>query len=72
MVFLFGTVIQMIKNDIAASIAKAAPPTGANLWIWLGSHDINWWVAVATIGYIGLQAYYLIKSKGRRGGRVEL
>lgn len=24
------------------------------------------WVAVATIAYIGLQAYYLIKNKGKR------
>jgi hypothetical protein len=34
--------------------------------LWLTGHDINWWVAVATIAYIGLQAYYLIKNKGKR------
>ncbi|WP_244122575.1 hypothetical protein [Burkholderia multivorans] len=39
---------------------------GSNFWLWLTSHDINWWVAVATITYIGLQAYYLIKNKGKR------
>jgi hypothetical protein len=62
----------MMKNDIAASIVKAAPPTGTNLWLWLASHDINWWVAAATIGYIGLQVYYLIRNKGSRAGGVEL
>ncbi|MDN7964946.1 hypothetical protein [Burkholderia multivorans] len=57
----------MNRNDIAASAAKAAPAIGSNFWIWLSSHDINWWVALATLGYIGLQSYYLIKNKGRRG-----
>ncbi|MDN7871254.1 hypothetical protein QZM26_17750 [Burkholderia multivorans] len=57
----------MNRNDIAASAAKAAPAIGGNFWIWLSSHDINWWVALATLGYIGLQSYYLIKNKGRRG-----
>jgi hypothetical protein len=32
--------------------------------LWLTTHDINWWVAVATIAYIGLQAYYLIQEQG--------
>ncbi|MDF0501641.1 hypothetical protein POK33_13020 [Burkholderia cenocepacia] len=48
------------------SAAKAAPAVGSNFWLWLTGHDINWWVAVATIAYIGLQAYYLIKNKGKR------
>lgn len=55
-------------KDITASTAKAAPPIGANWWLWLQSHDINWYVAAATIVYIGLQAYYLIRNNGHRGG----
>ena len=54
-------------NDIAASVAKAAPPISANYWFWFTSHDVNWWVAMFTIAYIVLQAYYLIKNKGRKG-----
>ena len=54
-------------NDLSAGAAKVAPPVGANYWLWLSSHDINWWVAVATIAYIGLQAFYLIKNKGKKG-----
>lgn len=53
-------------NDIASSVAKAAPPLGANWWLWLQSHDINWYVAAATIVYIGLQAFYLVRNGGRR------
>jgi len=53
-----------MKNDVASSAAKAGPMLGSNVWLWLQSHDINWWVALATLGYIGLQAYYLIRTKG--------
>lgn len=55
-----------MKSEVVASAAKAVPAVGGNLWLWLTSHDINWWVAVATIAYIGLQAYYLVKNKGKR------
>lgn len=54
-------------GDVASSVAKAAPPLGANWWLWLQSHDINWYVAVATLIYIGLQSYYLIRNKGMKG-----
>ncbi|WP_070105622.1 hypothetical protein [Burkholderia plantarii] len=55
-----------MRSDLASSAAKAAPAIGGNYWLWLTSHDINWWVALATLCYIGLQAYYLIRNKGRR------
>lgn len=54
-------------NDLASSVVKAAPPIGANWWFWFMSHDINWYVALATLAYIGLQSYYLIRNKGRKG-----
>lgn len=53
-------------KEIAASAAKATPPISANVWLWLSSHDINWYMAAATIVYIGLQAYYLVRNNGRR------
>ncbi|HDR9027573.1 TPA: hypothetical protein QDB14_001754 [Burkholderia vietnamiensis] len=56
-----------MKNDLAASAAKAAPAVLGNFWLWLTSHDINWWVALLTAFYIVLQAYYLIKNNGRKG-----
>jgi hypothetical protein len=52
-----------MKNDVAASIAKAAPAVGGNFWLWLTSHDINWWVALMTAFYIALQAYVLARDK---------
>lgn len=55
-------------KDITASAVKAVPPIGANWWLWLQGHDINWYVAAATIVYIGLQGFYLIRNNGQRGG----
>jgi hypothetical protein len=40
-------------HDIAASAVKVAPPVGVNYWLWLTGHDINWYVAAATLVYIG-------------------
>ncbi|WP_112177128.1 hypothetical protein [Paraburkholderia unamae] len=57
----------MNRSDLAASVVKAAPAVGGNFWLWLQSHDINWWVALLTAGYILLQAFYLIKNGGRKG-----
>lgn len=61
--FVYG---DSMKNDLATSVAKVAPAAGSNFWLWLTGHDINWWVAVATIAYIGLRACYLIKNKSKR------
>ncbi|MFP3638106.1 hypothetical protein [Paraburkholderia sp. SIMBA_054] len=59
-------------NDLVASAAKVAPPVGANYWLWFTSHDINWYVAAATIVYIGLQAYVLVRDKIIRREREQL
>ncbi|KGV72303.1 phage baseplate assembly V domain protein [Burkholderia pseudomallei MSHR3951] len=68
--FYFG---DGMKNEITASAAKSAPPVASSLWLWASGHDANWWasllVSILTGGYICLQCYYLIKNKGRRGGK---
>ncbi|WP_257127745.1 MULTISPECIES: hypothetical protein [unclassified Burkholderia] len=43
-----------------------AHTVGCNFWLWLIIHSVNRWVAVATIAYVGLQAYYVVKSSGKR------
>lgn len=52
-----------MQNEVANSAAKALPPVGSNVWIWLQTHDINWWVAAATLVYVGLQVYVLVRDK---------
>ncbi|CAG9262243.1 hypothetical protein [Paraburkholderia caribensis] len=54
-----------MKQDLAASAVKGAPVAGGNFWIWLNGHDINWWVAVATLAYIGT-SFVLALRKDRR------
>lgn len=54
---------KLMRSDLVASAAKAAPPVGANLWIWFTSHDINWVVAIFTLVYLGLQIFVLVRDK---------
>jgi hypothetical protein len=62
-----------MKNDIAKAAVQSAPPLGATgfqWWQWLNSHDLNWYLAAlvsfATLFYIALQSYYLIKNNGKK------
>lgn len=48
---------------VASEVVKASPAVGANAWLWLTHHDINWFVALATLIYIGLQAYVLVRDR---------
>jgi hypothetical protein len=64
---------EFMKNDIAKAAAQTAPPIGAtgfHWWQWFTSHDLNWHLAalvsVATLFYIGLQSYYLIRNNGKK------
>lgn len=52
-----------MKDDIAASAVKVSPAVGANAWLWLTGHDINWYVAAATLAYVLLQGYVLVRDK---------
>jgi hypothetical protein len=62
-----------MNKEIVKSAMQSAPPVGVSgwqWWNWVAGHDLNWYLAalvsVATLFYIGLQSYYLIKNKGRR------
>lgn len=55
--------------SVTAAMAKAAPPvavTGANFIL---GFTLNDWVAIATLIYIGLQAFFLVKDRLRKRGR---
>jgi hypothetical protein len=62
-----------MKNDIAKAAMQSAPPVGVNgwqWWNWASGHDLNWYLALlvslATLFWIGLQSYYLIRNNGRK------
>lgn len=55
-----------MKEEIAAASAKAAPPvavTGSQVFFDLTLND---WVAVATLVYLALQAFVLVRSELRK------
>lgn len=49
--FYFG---DLMKNDFVVSVVKVVLVVGSNFWLWLIGYDINWWVVVVMIVYIGL------------------
>jgi hypothetical protein len=59
-----------IARDVAKSVVQSAPPVGVSVWQWFGSHDLNWYLAalvsVATLFYIGLQSFYLVRNNGKK------
>ncbi|UXC34771.1 hypothetical protein [Cupriavidus gilardii] len=59
----FHQVWASIQSEVTASAVKATPPVASNFWIWLQTRDINWWVAAATLVYVGLQVYVLVRDK---------
>ncbi|SAK69415.1 hypothetical protein AWB80_03562 [Caballeronia pedi] len=58
-----------MKEDFLVNMSKGAPVVGGNFWLWLSSHDINWWVAVATLAYIG-SSFVFAWRKDRRAERA--
>jgi hypothetical protein len=62
-----------MKNETAKSAIQAAPPIGVSSWQWwnwFAGHDLNWYLAalvsMATLIYIGLQSYYLIRNNRKK------
>ncbi|MES2072330.1 MAG: hypothetical protein V4488_18375 [Pseudomonadota bacterium] len=56
----------MQDESISAAAAKAAPPalvTGAAVIFGLTLND---WVAIATLVYVGLQTFFLLKDRLRK------
>lgn len=56
-----------MKDEIAAAAVKAAPPVAVT-----GSHvlfnlTLNDWVAIATLAYLALQGFALIRAELRKG-----
>jgi len=54
-----------MKEELTAAAAKVAPPiavTGANMFF---GFTLNEWVAIATLAYIALQAFVLVRKEFR-------
>lgn len=50
------------KQEVVASIAKVAPPTGVSMWLTLGNH-IDDWIKIATLVYIVIQCTAVVLTK---------
>lgn len=60
-----------MNKELAASAVKTSPPVAYSAWLWLTSHDINWYVAALTFVYIGMQVYVFARDRVFHRGAVE-
>ena len=49
-----------MKQEVAQEAVKSAPPVAITGFAWMNGLTLNEMVALATLGYIGLQALYLL------------
>ena len=49
-----------MKQAITHESLKSAPPVAITAWAWMNGLTLNEVVALATLGYIALQAGYLL------------
>lgn len=64
----------MQDETVSAAAAKAAPPAIVTSAAMLFGLTLNDWVAVATLIYVGLQIFFLLKDRlrkhrARQGGK---
>jgi len=58
-----------MKEELSTAAAKAAPPvavTGSSVFLDLTLND---WVAIATLAYLALQAFFLIRNELKKRGK---
>jgi hypothetical protein len=55
-----------MKDDITVATVKAAPPVAVTAYNYVLGMPIEKWVSVATLIYIILQAYFLVRDKMRK------
>lgn len=55
--------------SITTAVAKAAPPVAVTSANFILGFTLNDWVAIATLIYIVLQAFFLVKDRLRKKGR---
>lgn len=58
--------VMSMKDEIAVAAAKSAPPLAVTSSHVMFNLTLNDWVALATLVYIGLQAFFLIRKELRR------
>lgn len=59
------------KDQAIADVLKASPAVGVSFLTWLGSVPIEKWVQFATLVYIILQAYFLVRDRRKARRRKE-
>ena len=52
-----------MKSELISAGTKASPPVGVTAWQYFSGLPVEKWVAVATLIYIVLQAFFLVLDR---------
>ena len=55
-----------MQTEIRQEALKATPPVAVTGWSFLTDLTLNDWVAISTIAYIVLQAFFLIRDRVKK------
>jgi hypothetical protein len=58
--------VQNVQNEITGALVRMSPPAAVAAWNYLLGLPIEKWVSVATLIYIGLQAFFLLKDRMKK------
>jgi hypothetical protein len=58
--------VQNVQNEITGAVVRMSPPAAVAAWNYVLGMPIEKWVSVATLIYILLQAYFLLKDRLRK------
>jgi hypothetical protein len=58
-----------MKEELSAAATKAAPPVAVAGPAYLFDLTLNDWVGIATLAYLALQAFFLIRSEMKKRGK---
>lgn len=60
---------ESISQSVSNAVTKASPAVAATVADKVLGLTLNDWVAIATLLYIGLQAFFLVKNELKKRGK---
>lgn len=56
-----------IDPELQKELVKSAPPVAVTAWHYLLDLPVEKWVSVVTLIYVGLQAFFLVRDRMKKG-----
>lgn len=58
-----------MKDQITSAAMKSSPPVAVTLWHYLLNLPVEKWVSFATLIYVLLQGFFLVRNEMKKRGK---